>query len=176
MKEVACYENFPKWIVIMTVSYTVITYVIGAYILAGLPLGLIWSILYIAYVILMEILLLKKSCVNCYYYGRICGFGRGKLCALLFKQGDPQKFAAREVTWRDILPDFLTIIVPVVGGIILLILNFSVFPLILVIILVLLFLLGNPIIRGSFTCKYCKQRELGCPANKLFEKGKEKKP
>jgi hypothetical protein len=175
VEDVKCYDNFPKRIVILTVSYTVITYAIGAYLLACLPLGLIWSILYIAYVILMEILILEKSCINCYYYGRLCGFGRGKLCALLFKPGDPQKFAAREATWRDILPDFLVLIFPVVGGIILLIQNFNVLPLVLLIVLVFLFLGGNPIIRGSFTCKFCKQRELGCPANKLFEKGKVKK-
>jgi len=123
----------------------------------------------------MEILILKKSCVNCYYYGRLCGFGRSKLCALLFKQGNPQKFAEREATWLDILPDFLIMIFPVVGCIISLILNFNVLPLILLIVLVLLYLIGNAVIRGSITCKYCKQRELGCPANKLFEKGKEKK-
>jgi hypothetical protein len=175
VKDIPCYENFPKRIVVLTISYTVIMYAIGVYLLACLPLGLLWSILYIVYVILMEILILKKSCINCYYYGKLCGFGRSKFCALLFKQGDPQKFAAREATWRDIIPDFLIMILPVVGGIILLILHFNILPLILLIALVLLFLVGNPIIRGSFTCKYCKQGELGCPASKLFEKDKEKK-
>ncbi len=175
MKEVTCYENFPKRIVVLTVSYTVIMYAIGAYLLACLPLGLIWSILYIAYVILMEILILKKSCVNCYYYGRLCGFGRSKLCTLLFKQGNPQKFTEHEANWLDILPDFLIMIFSVVGGIILLILNFNLLPLILLIVLVVLYLMGNAIIRGSITCKCCKQRELGCPANKLFEKSKKTK-
>jgi hypothetical protein len=27
---------------------------------------------------------------------------------------------------------------------------------------------GNAIIRGSFVCKTCKQKELGCPAARLF--------
>ena len=31
---------------------------------------------------------------------------------------------------------------------------------------------GNAVVRGSFTCKYCKQQELGCPAQALFA-GKE---
>jgi hypothetical protein len=27
-------------------------------------------------------------------------------------------------------------------------------------------------IRGSIACKYCKQRELGCPAEQMFAKKK----
>jgi hypothetical protein len=34
--------------------------------------------------------------------------------------------------------------------------------------LVALALWGNAIVRGSFACKYCKQKELGCPAARLF--------
>jgi len=29
---------------------------------------------------------------------------------------------------------------------------------------------GNAFIRGSFACNYCKQKEIGCPAEKLFSK------
>jgi len=169
-----CYENFPIRLVILTVFYTVIIYGIGAYILTWLPIGMLWSItisiLYIVYVVIIEILILKKSCVNCYYYGKMCAFGRGKVCALFFKRGNPEKFAAREVTWRDLLPDFMILIFPVVGGIFLLILNFNWIPLVLLIVLVLLYMVGNAIIRGSFACKNCKQRELGCPALKAFKK------
>jgi hypothetical protein len=38
-------------------------------------------------------------------------------------------------------------------------------------ILVVLSLGGNAVVRGSFACKYCKQRQIGCPAEKLFGKG-----
>jgi hypothetical protein len=39
---------------------------------------------------------------------------------------------------------------------------------VLLVVLVFLSLAGNAIIRGSFACKYCRQREIGCPAEKLF--------
>jgi F0F1-type ATP synthase membrane subunit c/vacuolar-type H+-ATPase subunit K len=38
------------------------------------------------------------------------------------------------------------------------------------IILVGLTTIGNGYIRGNLTCKYCKQREIGCPAEQLFSK------
>jgi len=34
--------------------------------------------------------------------------------------------------------------------------------------LVMLSFVGNAVIRGSFACKYCRQREIGCPASRLF--------
>jgi hypothetical protein len=35
-------------------------------------------------------------------------------------------------------------------------------------VLIALSFVGNAVLRGSFACKYCKQREIGCPAEKLF--------
>ena len=39
-----------------------------------------------------------------------------------------------------------------------------------VVLIILLTTLGNAIVRGSLACKHCMQRELGCPAEKLFSK------
>ncbi|MGC9363291.1 MAG: hypothetical protein ACP5FZ_01840 [Fidelibacterota bacterium] len=40
------------------------------------------------------------------------------------------------------------------------------------IVIILLASTGNSFVRGSLICKYCRQRALGCPAEKLFEKKK----
>ena len=56
-------------------------------------------------------------------------------------------------------------------GIVLLIRDFSWLVLAMVILLLFLATLGNGVIRGSLACKYCKQREIGCPAEQLFAKG-----
>jgi hypothetical protein len=64
----------------------------------------------------------------------------------------------------------LVLIFPLVGGIIILIMDFTWLILVLMVILVVLSLGGNALIRGSLACKYCKQRELGCPAEQLFNK------
>jgi hypothetical protein len=66
------------------------------------------------------------------------------------------------------LPDFLVFLVPAVSGIILLVISFEWQLLALVAALFILSFSGNALIRGSFACKYCKQREIGCPAEKLF--------
>ena len=68
------------------------------------------------------------------------------------------------------IPDFLVLIFPLVGGIIVLIKDFNWLILVLMVILVMLSMGGNALIRGSFACKYCKQKELGCPAEQLFNK------
>jgi hypothetical protein len=108
--------------------------------------------------------------VNCYYYDKVCAFGKGKLSALLFQKGDPQKFAQNQIRWRDLVPDFLVLIFPLIGGIVLLVMAFNWIILILLVVLITLSFAGNAFIRGSYACKYCKQKELGCPAEQLFNK------
>jgi hypothetical protein len=171
MAEATCYENFPLWMPLMAVILSLATYGIGAYILAGF--GVIFAVLYLLYCLWIELSVLRKSCVSCYYYGKTCGLGKGKLCARFFKKGEPANFTEREITGLDLLPDFLVSVIPLIGGIILLVTDFSWLLVALVVLLVLLGFGGTAIVRGSFACKYCKQREIGCPAEKLFSKGKE---
>lgn len=110
--------------------------------------------------------------MDCYYYGKMCGLGKGRLCSMFFKKGDPQRFIRKEFTWSAMLPDFMVIIFPIVGGIILLVRDFNLFLLVIMVLLLLLSFWGNAVIRGSLVCKYCKQKEIGCPADRLFNKDK----
>jgi hypothetical protein len=166
MGQTKVYERFPIWIVVVSNAVGVSIYLIGAYILAGFGLWL--SGLYLLYCFGLELRLLKGHCVNCYYYGKTCGFGKGKLCSWLFKKGDPRKFTESQLSWIKMLPDFLVLLWPVLGGFILLVQNFSWLLLGMLVLLIALSLSGNAIVRGSFTCKYCRQKELGCPAARLF--------
>ncbi|MFC1787240.1 hypothetical protein ACFLY8_04345 [Halobacteriota archaeon] len=115
---------------------------------------------------------MRRSCVNCYYYGKYCAFGKGKLSYLLFKKGDSKRFIQDEITWKDILPDFMVSIIPMLVGIVILIIDFNWFVLTMIAILALLTFVGNATVRGSLACKYCKQREIGCPAEQLFDRTK----
>jgi hypothetical protein len=108
--------------------------------------------------------------VDCYYFGKTCGFGKGRISALFFKKGDVSKFCSQPMTWKDMIPDMLVMLLPVLSGIVLIILHFNLFILLSIIGLVILATFGNSYIRGSLTCKYCKQKELGCPADQLFNK------
>ncbi|TFG05774.1 MAG: hypothetical protein EU536_00945 [Promethearchaeota archaeon] len=167
------YENYPLSTPLIAYLQAIAIYVIGTIILAGL--GIWWAIFYIGYCIFIEMSILLRSCVHCFYYGKVCAFGRGRICAIFFKGGDQQKFAEREIRWYHLLPDFLVVIFPAVGGVLLLLLNFSWLILILTIVQLLVFFIGTAIIRGKLACNHCMQGKSGCPAAKALFKDKEKK-
>jgi hypothetical protein len=169
-KKEKTYENYPAWIVLISNLFSIAIFIIGAFIVY--QLGLIWMILYILYIIILEFKLIKYHCVDCYYYNKTCAFGKGRLCSLFFRKGSSKNFCKKQMSWKDIIPDFLVSLVPIIIGIILLIIDFNWLILIFIIILFILASMGNSFVRGKLACKYCKQRKIGCPAQKLFEKNK----
>jgi len=171
MKDTKSYENFPLWIPFIAILVSIISYGIGAIILS--EFGIIFAILYILYCIAMELMIIFRSCKNCWYYGKICGLGKGKIAPLLVKKGDMKKFADRDISMAHMIPDFLVVILPLFGGIILLVLNFSILVLFLMVVLIVLFFGGTAFVRGAFACKYCRQKDIGCPAYTIFNKKKE---
>lgn len=172
MEKIEPFENFPIWIPLITILFSVISYIIGALIL--IRFGIIFSILYLFYCLVAELIVIFRSCRDCWYYGKICGLGKGKIAPLFVKKGDTKKFADRDISIIHMIPDFLVVIIPLAGGIILLILNFTILTLLLIVILIILFFGGTAFIRGTYTCKYCKQKDIGCPADAIFNKKKEK--
>ena len=169
MQKNKAFENFPFWAPLLSYILTISIYTLGAYIFS--QIDFFYMVLYLMYCLWIELRILRFSCVNCYYYGKTCGLGRGKLCALFFEKGSPEKFAAKEISWKDLMPDFMVLIFPLAGGIIVLIRDFSWLILALMVVLFMLSMGGNAVLRGSLACKYCKQKELtGCPAERLFNK------
>jgi hypothetical protein len=163
------YENFPLWIPLIAILLSIIGYIIGAVILSGF--NIIFSLLYLLYCIFTELLVIR-SCKDCWYYGKVCGLWKGKIAPLFVKKGDPNKFADRDISMVHMIPDFLVVILPILGGVILLFLDFSFFVLSLMVVLIVLFFGGSAFIRGIFACRYCKQKDIGCPAYDIFNKKK----
>lgn len=168
MPEPVCYEQYPPFIVILSNLVPILIYLIGAYIL--FQSGILWAIGYLLVVVLLEFRLLGKHCVDCYYYGRTCAFGKGRLSSLFFKKGQPERFNQKTITAKDLIPDFLVFIVPVLAGILLLVQKFSWIILGSVVALLLLGFAGNALVRGQLACRYCRQKEIGCPAQQMFDK------
>ena len=168
--EIKTYESFPKAIVLLSTLFSLTIYALGIFILSSLSKWL--ALFYVLYCIWLEFRILKKSCVNCYYYGKRCGLGKGVLCSWFFKPGKNEDFSAVKFTWLDILPDFMVIIIPLIFGIISLVIDFTWIIMMLLLVLLFLSTMGNAIIRGNFLCRYCKQRELGCQAVQLFSSSK----
>jgi len=117
------------------------------------------SVLYALFLIMMLLFILRKHlCTSCYYYGKLCNTGWGKLSALMFSKdsGNYQlgvKLAG--ITW------ILATIIPIIGIIIVLIIDYSLSNLVFLI----LFILLTPVsfINHKKACEKCKMR-LNCPA------------
>jgi hypothetical protein len=162
------FENFPLRLVAVSNAAGLSIYAIGLYLMA--QLGPWWAVLYAAYCLWMEWRLLAGSCRFCYYYGKSCGFGKGQVCSMFFTKGTERSLSSKQITWLDIVPDLLVSLIPLLVGIALLIRSFSWLVLILVIALAFLGTAGTGFVRSQIVCKYCKQREIGCPAEQLFGK------
>jgi hypothetical protein len=161
------YDHYPAWIVFVCNLLSFAIYALGALIVAGL--GLWTMVAYLGFCIWMEIRLLRNSCANCAYYGHRCGTGRGGLAKLLFRRGDPAVFAARSVTWSEMIPDMLVLVIPLITGVYLSVRTFSWWRLLAVAAIIALSTAGNATVRGNLLCSHCRQREIGCPASRLFE-------
>jgi len=170
MDTTAKFENYPFGIVALSNLVSLAIYGAGFYILY--QIGIVFSALYLLFVVALEFRIIRYHCTNCYYWGKTCGFGKGRFSRLFFKKGDSAKFCAKKMTWRDMIPDLLISLIPFIAGIVMLIVSFS--WVLLAVVLALLFLTtsGNGFVRGKLTCRYCKQAELGCPALELFNKRK----
>ena len=107
MEALKPYENFPFSMVLFALLVNVSIYAFGVAILSGF--GIIMALLYLLYCLGIEIHVMKMSCVYCYYYGKWCAFGRGKVAPLLFKQGDPERFTSKCISWKELLPDMLVL-------------------------------------------------------------------
>lgn len=171
MEAIKRYENYPARIVIMSNIVSLGIYGFGFFIIQ--KTGWIFAGAYLLYILLFEYRLIRYHCTRCYYWGKICGFGRGKLSSWFFKKGDISKFSMKDMSWKDMIPDILISLIPLVTGIVLLIIQFDILLLSAILIIILLTTIGNGYIRGSLTCKYCKQQELGCPADLMFNKNKQ---
>ncbi len=174
-EEIKPFEKFPLWMILITIIFKIAVYGVGAY-LMFLVFGTIGTILYLLYcLIFIEIHVMRRSCTLCYYYGKFCAFGTGKVCALFFKKkGFPNEFAERKIQMHDLLPDFLVFLIPAAAGVFSIATKgFDWLILGLIIAALVLSFVGNMLIRTKMTCKYCKQGvDFGCPAAEMFAKKK----
>jgi hypothetical protein len=133
------------------------------------------SLLFLVFIIYLELSLYRSGCANCYYYGKLCAFGRGSIAKLFFKKGDPKKFSQKQMKMKDMLIQFLPAIIPALAGVYLVITSFRWWLLIPAFWPLVVSFLGNPVMYGKLACPHCKQLHLGCPACEFFMKRAKKK-
>lgn len=168
-----CYEEYPIEKVIIVIAVQLLLCIAGAYIM--FRLHWITGVLYILFLIFLEYSIYKEGCRYCYYYNKMCAFGRGKLAPLFTKKGNPKKFCERELKWKDFVPMMLASIIPIIVGIALLISRgFHLLTLIAILYPIANWFIINPILYGKVACRYCKQGKKCCPALDFFSGGKGK--
>ncbi len=168
MATIRSYENFPARLIAVTILVSGSISALGAFILAGF--GNVMIAIYLLFCIGNEVHIMKKSCADCWYYGKWCAFGKGKLAALFFERGDTNRFPAKTMSVRDLTSDILVVIFPLVAGLALLIRSFSWKTGMALVLLLAFTTAGNYLIRSRIACACCKQRERGCPAEQFFSK------
>ena len=118
------------------------------------------SVLYTLFLIIMLLFVLRKHlCTHCYYYGKLCSTGWGKLSALMFgKNSGNYRLGVKlaGVTW------ILVTAIPIVGIILALILEYSPSNLTFLILFILLTLVN--FVSHRKACEKCKMRFI-CPAS-----------
>lgn len=166
MKKKSLYENYPWQTIVISISHQLAIYIIAGIIIFDFNLSLFF--LYLFYLIVLEMTFYPRACVYCYYYGKWCFMGKGKVAALLFEKRNPQKFCERQADFKNMIPELLIVIVPIILGIVLLIQSFSWFISVLIILDIFLMTRGNSYVRGKLACPHCKQGQICCPVNKMF--------
>ena len=145
-------------------------YLAGAYI--TFMLHPIIGVLYIVFLVVMELQTYREACKYCCYHGKACGSGKGVIASLFFKKGDPKKFCERKLSFKDFIPQMLIGMIPFVLGIALLISRgFNPVILLAAIYPLLSWFVVNPLLYGTI-CKHCKQGKNCCPAMEFFNKKK----
>jgi hypothetical protein len=166
-RELPVFENYPAWMIASSAGLSISIYALGSAIVARLGWGFLAP--YLLFLACFEVNLLARSCVHCAYYGRACFSGKGLVASWFFKRGEPSRFA-REMSWLSLVPDMLIVLFPLGVGLFLSIRRFDWILLALMAGLVIVAFPGNGLVRGKLACCHCRQRELGCPAEKLFRR------
>jgi hypothetical protein len=158
MEYMKYYEHYPGSLVAFNLLFSLTGFAVSLIVLAQLGT---WAwVGYLALYLLEVAAVLAFACTRCCYYGKACGTGYGKLAALFFKKGNEEEFhkaASHKVA--GILM-FVTSPLPILGGIASLIVGFSVYRLLLFLVLIGLTVAGF-VTRPRLVCGHCKQAESG---------------
>lgn len=158
--------TYPWHTILISNTVNLLVYLSGIIILSQLTIWI--ALLFIGYILFLEFRVLKHSCSSCFYYGKWCAFGKGKLAGIFFKKGTPNSFSTKCINWKTMLPEMLVSIIPLLIGLYLLIIEFHWLILCCILIITIMSSAGNAFVRGKLACSSCKQKDLGCPAYDLF--------
>jgi hypothetical protein len=150
-------EEYPRWLVI-TGNLLMLVW-IGLGTAACYFFNPVAAWIYLAAAPLLVFVVLRKLvCTNCYYYGKRCASGWGKLAALMFRSGDIERFNdSAGIKLAGGLYGLLTL-VPLVLGTVAAVRDFSVVKVVVLVALLLIGFYSGTIGRRK-SCAQCKMRK-----------------
>jgi hypothetical protein len=160
-----CYGNYPTRLVAVNILEVLAALAVGVIIIAQFGW---WAVLGYALIgVLAVVLSLAFGCTRCYYYGRVCGTGLGRIASIIFKKRDEEEFGqslSQTVSWALI---GVTLALPIVAELISLRHGFTLARLLwlgafLVMMIVILFT------HSRFVCDRCREaQERRCTLGRL---------
>jgi len=116
-----------------------------------------------ATIIMIFVVLRKLVCTNCYYYGKQCALGWGKLSALFFSQGSIDQFSTCVGIKAAPITYGLLTLIPLVFCIVALVQEVTVLKVVVLVLLLAVSVYSGAISR-KMACTNCKMR-LICPGS-----------
>jgi hypothetical protein len=156
-EEFRFYENYPIAIVLIRWLFLGAAFVLGIYILFQFKDILAYIYIFYGALCLMLILPLSR-CVYCYYHGRVCDCGFGKVASYLFPKNDESQYSSGYVYFALTYPFWLF---PAFFGFIQILRERSLKALIVFLAFLLVLLLERVFLKIA-GCRNCHQRKT-CP-------------
>ena len=151
-------ETYPKWVIISRWIILTLALALGIYILLDIQpmLGIIYAV---CSLIALTLVLPLSRCVYCYYHGKLCNTGWGKIAAYLYAKGDESLYVER---YNYAILLHLLWIVPLLAFLFQLVRNKEL-RYAVVFLAYILILWMEKVILKKLACQRCQQREF-CPA------------
>ena len=155
-------DGYPARILCLSLGHMGLSYALGALIMIRWQpwLGAAYFVLCVEALFMG----LRYRCRFCWYFGRTCYSGLGRVAKFLFEPGAPEEFPLSRNVIPVLVPSFATLLLPLIVVLADTLLRFSLLKLALLLAYILLAVAAGFLLRKSLFCGYCKQAELGCPA------------
>ena len=155
-------DEYPMSIVIIENLFIFLWLVVGTILCRAFSQLAGW--LYLAFGLIMVLVVMRiLVCKNCYYHGKQCHTGWGKLSAVYCKQGELNRFGCGIDGVTPPIFYGLMALAPLIFGIISMVQSFLISTMIVLIIFLLIVVISSFVLRKK-ACAICKMKNL-CPGS-----------
>lgn len=157
------YESYPLTTVCLSNGLGLFGNLFGAAIIYA-AVGTAFAVAYLVACLITITLSARLRCCYCYYFGKRCYSGLGRLAGLLFQQREASGFAESNHVVPVAAFSFATLLAPLGAGVVFLFVDYSHLLLAALVTYTVVAVAPGFFLQKHLYCAHCKQAELGCPA------------